>query len=111
MMGTRVTARAGRDAPERETDDRTHEADDRTIGAHDKPDVAVGGADRLEHADRAEATLRQHGETADRDKSDEQHPKHEGRERDSRGVERIRLRDRGGRLHLCPGLDRAERHT
>ena len=39
------------------------------------------------------ATLRQHGEAADRDKGDEQHPEHKGRERDRLGVERIRLGD------------------
>ncbi len=73
--------------------------------------MAVCGAGRLEHADGAEAALRQHGEAADRDERDEEHPEHEGRERDGLGVERVRLGDRGRRLHLCPGFDRTRRHT
>ena len=36
--------------------------------------MAVGGADRLEHSDRAHPALREHGKAADRDERDEEHP-------------------------------------
>ena len=58
--------------------------------------MAIGGAGRLEHADGAEAALRQHGEAADRDERDEQHPEHERRERDGLGVERVRWATEAG---------------
>ena len=62
--------------------------------------MAVGGADRLEHADRAEPSLGEDGEPADGNKGDEQHAEYECGERDRLGVERVGLCDRGRRLHL-----------
>ena len=75
----------------------------------DETDVAVGRAGRLEHPDRAEAPLREHGEAADRDERDEQHAEHERGERDRLGVERVRLRDRCRGLHVV--ADRAQRNA
>ena len=88
--------------PENEATDGTDEANHRAVGTDDETDVAIGGPDRLEHADRAEPALRQHGEAADRDERDEEHPEHEGRKRDRFGVERVRLGDRGRRLDRVP---------
>ena len=50
------------DEAEHEAEDRPDEADDHAVGTNDEADMAVGGAGRLEHADRAESALRQHGE-------------------------------------------------
>ena len=88
------------DEPEDEAEDRTDDTDDRAVRADDETDVAVGGAGRLEHPDRAHAALREHREAADRDERDEQHAEDQCGERDRLGVERIRLRDRGRGLHL-----------
>ena len=87
------------DEPEHEAEDRTDDTDDGAVGADDETDVAVRRAGRLEHADRAHAALREHGEAADRDERDEQHAEDQCDERDRLGVERIRLG------HRCRGLD------
>ena len=71
--------------------------------------MTVGGADRLEHPDRAESALGKHGEAADGDEGDQDHPEGDRCDGDRLGIERIGLSDRIRRLHVGP--DRAGWNT
>ena len=64
---------------------RGDHADDRAVGHHDQPDVAFGGAERGEHAERPQPPLGHHGEPGHRHQADEHQPEHGHHQNDRRG--------------------------
>ena len=82
--------------PEHQAEDRAGDADDGAVGQHHEADVPVGGARRGEHAEGPQPALRQHGEAADRDQGDEQHPDDQAGDGDRLGVDHVGLRLRSG---------------
>ena len=97
------------DQAQDEAEEGADEADDDAVRPHHEAYMTIGRPERFKHPDRAEPALCEHGEASNRHKGDEQHPQHQRREGDRLGVERIRLGNRGRRLHRRP--DGARRHT
>ena len=76
--------------PDQTTEDRGDDADDGAVGDHDQSDVAVGGTDRFEHAERTEPALSQHREPSRGDEPDEDQPEDCDDEHDDRRVDPVR---------------------
>ena len=77
------------DKSDQGADDRCDDADDEAVCPHDELDVPCRGTVRGEQAERAQATLREYGEAADRDERDEHHPEHRDHGNDGLGVDHI----------------------
>ena len=71
--------------PDGGADDRGGGADGGAVGQHDQPDVAVGRAERAEHAQGPQAALGHHGEPGDRHQADEEQPERAEDEHDGLG--------------------------
>ena len=69
---------------QRESHQGTHHPDDHAVRPQHETDVAVGRPHRLEHPERSQSALRQHGEAADRHQRDQQHA--DGRQRQHDGL-------------------------
>ena len=107
--------------PERRADDRAEHAGDQAVDDQHEPDVALGRAERGEHAEGALPALGHHGERGGRDQADEGQAEHRDDQHDRRrgddGVRRLRRGDgrvagddvagrrRGGRVQRYPEED------
>lgn len=69
-------------------------ADDRSVGGHDEPDVAVRGAQGADHAECPEPALCQHREAGHRDQAREQQSEDRENTHDHRRAEPARCRRR-----------------
>ena len=78
--------------PDRGADDGGGGADGGAVGQHDQSDVAVGRADRAEHAQGPEAPLRHDGEPGDRHQADEHQPERAQHEHEGLGTDLVRRR-------------------
>ena len=79
---------------------RAHDPHQDAVDPDHQADVPVGGAQGAEHAEGAQAALRQHREAAHRDQGDEQHADRGKPQHDGLGVERVAGRRRLQALHV-----------
>ncbi len=87
--------------------DRADGTDNRAVGEHREAHVAVGRAERAEHAERAQAPLRHDREPCRRDQADEQQP--DGLERqDGRRDGGLARRRAQADLGVAAGVERLE---
>ena len=74
-----------REQPDNRSGERAHSTDDRAVRDHREPHVPVGRAERAQHAQRAQAALRHHGEPRGGDQAHEQEADGLERENNHRG--------------------------
>ena len=85
--------------PERGAGQRAGHARGGTAGDHDEPQVAIGGADRGQHAQGAQPPLGHHGEPGHRHQADEDQPEGGQHEHQVRGGQAGRGVADGGLAH------------